>query len=216
MCETFVKSLPYDAKVIILGRDRLNKVSSDWNQYERTDLHYHELQELGEGEAKAYLQHYGLRDPDVLERVYEFTRGYPLCLVLAVELARELGSWEDVKGFEDLANRDRVASQLLDRILRQEKVREVREFLEKGVVARWFDPGAVSYILEVSPERGREIYDKIGKFSFVQLHPNGLKFHDTVRELLVERLKFTDDEKTYKRLAERWSEYLKAKVGIQE
>jgi hypothetical protein len=214
MCETFVKTLPYDAKVVILGRDRLSKISFDWSQYDETDLHYHELQELSEEEAKAYLRHHRLQDEDSLARVYKFTGGYPLCLVLAVELARELGGWEGVRDFEDPANRDRVAQQLLDRILRQEKVKEVQEFLEKGVVARWFDPGAVSYILEVSPERGREIYDKIGKFSFVQRHPNGLQFHDRVRELLVERLKFMNGGKTYTRLAERWSEYLRGKAGV--
>ena len=123
-------------------------------------------------------------------------------------------NWEGVRDFEDPANRDRVAHQLLERILKQARVKEVQEFLEKGVVARWFDPGAVSYLLNVSPERGQEIYDTIGKFSFVQLHPNGLKFHDRVRELMVERLKFMDDGKTYRELAEKWSEYMKIKAGI--
>lgn len=213
MRETFVKTLPHDVKVIILGRDRLFHVNFDWSQYEQVDLHYHELQELSEEESKAYLRRYGLQDEDSLDRVYKFTGGYPLCLVLAVELSRELG-WEGVRDFKDPANRDLVASQLLERILRQEKVKEIQEFLEKGVVTRWFDPRAVSYILEVSPERGREIYDKIRKFSFVQPHPNGLKFHDKVRELLEERLKFTYGCEAYTHLLEKWSEYLKARAGI--
>jgi hypothetical protein len=198
----------------MFGRDRLNRNNFDWSQYEKSDLHYHELQELSEVEAKAYLRYHDLQEDASLDRVYRFTGGYPLCLVLAVELAREIG-WNGVRDFEAAAPKDRVASQLLDRILRQEKVKEVQEFLEKGVVTEWFDPGAVSYILEVSPERGREIYDKIGKFSFVQLHPNGLKFHDKVRQLLEERLMFMDGGKTFLRLAERWSGYLEARAGIK-
>ncbi len=213
---TFVKALPADTKVVILGRNRLNEINFDWGEYVRQDLlDYHELQELSEGEAKAYLYHYGLRDKDSLDRMYSFTGGYPLCLVLAVELAKELG-WEGVGEFKHSIDRDWVASQLLERILREEKVQEVQEFLEKGVVVQWFDPEAVSYILEINPEQGREIYHKIRKFSFVQRHPNGLglKFHDKVRELLEHRLRFMDDGKTYLRLAERWSEYLIARAGI--
>jgi len=211
MCDTFVRNLPSDAKIFIFGRNRLSRVNFDWSQYGEIDLHYHELQELSEEEAKTYLRHHGLYDEDSLDRVYQFTGGYPLCLTLAVQLGRELG-WDSI-GDLKAAERDRVASQLLDRILKEEKVKGVQEFLEKGVVARWFDPGAVSYILEVDPERGREIYDKISEFSFVQLHPNGLKFHDRVRELLVERLKFMDGGRTYRSLAERWSEYLEIVAG---
>lgn len=215
MCGTMVKALPPEAKVVILGRDRLNHVNTDWNQYEEADLYYHELQELSPEEAKTYLRHYGLGDERSLERVYSFTGGYPLCLVLVVQLAREMGGWEQVRDLEDLANRDRMASQLLERILRQEKVKEIQEFLEKGVIARWFDPQAVSHILRVSPERGREIYDRIREFSFVSPHPNGLQFHDRVRELLVERLKFMDGGQTYARLAMRWSEHLQERAGIR-
>ncbi len=211
MCKSFTKALPYDAKIIILGRDRLNRKNTDWGQY--GTVHYHQLQELSEEEAKSYLRRYGLKDEDSLNRVFGFTGGYPLCLMLAGELAGELG-WEGVRDFKDPANRDRIASQLLDRILAQEQVKEVQEFLEKGVVARWFDPGAVSYILDTNPERGRKIYDKIGKFSFVQLHPYGLKFHDRVRELLVERLKFMDGGITYRALAQRWFEYFESKEGL--
>jgi len=215
VCETLMRLLPEQAKVVIFGRDRVGRVNPDWQQYEGDGFRYHELDELSADEAKDYLRYHGLTDPVTLDRIYEFTGGYPLCLVLAVDLARDLG-WDGVRGFEDPANRDRVASQLLDRILRQEKVSEVQEFLEKGVVARWFDPGAVSYILNLSPERGREIYDKIGKFSFVARHPNGLKFHDRVRELLVERLKFLDGGQTYRQLAGRWSQYLRGRASLGE
>lgn len=190
MCDTFVSALPKNAKVIILGRNKLSRQNHDWSQYGQAALSYHELRELREVEAKDYLRHHGLQDEHSLDSVYGFTRGYPLCLALAVDLSRDLGSREEVRGFKGSAQRDRVAQQLLERILRQQEVEEVREFLEKGVVTEWFDPGLVSCVLEVTPDTGREVYDKIGKFSFVELHPQGLQFHDTVRKILVERLKF--------------------------
>jgi hypothetical protein len=188
MCETFVKGLPSDAKIIILSRDILSRKNPDWSQYSTT-LMYHELQELSEEEAKEYLRYHKCPDKH-LDLVYKFTKGYPLCLALAVDLAKQLrGGWEEVRGFKAPAYQDRIASELLERILRQPGVEEVREFLEKGVVADWFDAGVVSHLLGVSPEEGRAIYEKMGQFSFVHPHPKGLQFHDTVREILKVRLK---------------------------
>lgn len=214
MCETFVSALPQNAKVIILGRNRLSRQNHDWSHYGHAALFYHELRELLEDEAKDYLRHHGLQNEHSLDSVYGFTHGYPLCLALAVELKKELGGWEEVRGFKGSAQRDRVAQQLLERIRRQQEVEEVREFLEKGVVTEWFDPGLVSCILEVTPETGRQVYDKIGKFSFVELHPQGLQFHDTVRKILVERLKFMDNEETYGRLVRKCEKHLRARAGI--
>lgn len=113
MCDTFVKALSSDAKVVILGRNRLNRDNFDWSQYEQTELYYHELKELSEEEAKAYLRYHGLTDEISLDQVYKFTGGYPLCLVLAVQLRNELGGWEEVRGFENLPDRECVATQLL-------------------------------------------------------------------------------------------------------
>ena len=62
---------------------------------------------------------------------------------------------------EGSADRDYVATQAPGRILREEKVQEVRGFLEKGVVARWFDPETVQVILEVGLADARKIYDKL-------------------------------------------------------
>ena len=122
-------------------------------------------------------------------------------------------NWEKVEGLQNIADRAQIASQLLERILKQTEVREVRDFLEKGVIVEWFDPEAVSYVLEVEPGRGAEIYEKITQFSFVQRHPRGAKFHDRVRELLIDRLRFNNPGE-YKRLVTRWLGYLRQKAGV--
>jgi hypothetical protein len=170
---------------------------------------------LSEQEAREYLSLHGLHDEKAFNGVYQFTRGYPLCLALAADLSRQLrGGWEAVRGLKDPGYQDRVARELLKRILRQEAVEEVRAFLEQGIVAEWFDPGMVSCLLEVTPERGREIYDKLSMFSFVYPHPQGLQFHDTVREILKARLKQFDKGKTYEHLATRCRQYLDQEAGI--
>ncbi len=212
MCRTFFPALPQGIKAVVFGRNALPKVNFDWGEYGAA-LHTMELPELPEAEAKAYLVHHGLRDPALLDEVVRFTGGYPLLLVLVVHLAREAGGWQQVGALESAADRDRVATKLLERILREERAREVRDFLEKGVVARWFDPEVVGVVLGVGPEEGRAIYDKLSRHSFVERHPYGLKFHDKIRELLLERLKFNRPE--YERVVKRLMDYYAEKAGIE-
>ncbi|MCI0396945.1 MAG: hypothetical protein L0322_18670 [Chloroflexi bacterium] len=205
-------ALPEGVKVVILGRNALPKVNFDWQELGER-LHVMELPELSEPDAKSYLKHYGLQDTVALDQVYRFTGGYPLLLVLAVHLAQEAGGWTHVGSLEYEADRDRVAARLLERILREERVKEVQAFLEKGVLARWFTPEIVSVILEVNAADGRTIYDKLARHSFVERHPFGLKFHDKIRELLLDRLKFSDTAE-YERIRQRLSDYYAERAGL--
>lgn len=213
LCRRLTRALPEGIKIVVLGRNALPQVNFDWSEYD-TALEVMELPELPENEAKAFLTHHGLRDVTALAEVYRFTGGYPLLLVLVVHLAREAGGWNRIGALESLADRDRVATELLNRILREERAHEVRAFLEKGVVARWFTPETISVILEASAEEGRVTYDKLRRHSFVERHPRGLKFHDKIRELLLARLKHNQPE--YNRLVRRLTDYYAEKAGIKQ
>lgn len=213
VCRVLMPTLPPGIKVVILGRKRLTKMNFDWAEYDKS-LNEMELSELPEADAKQYLAHYGLRDEAALDKVYRFTGGYPLLLVLVRHLAREAGGWDRIGALDAEADRDRIASKLLERILREESAQEVRVFLEKGVVARWFTPEIISVILEVSFDEARAIYHKLEKHSFVERHPLGLKFHDKVRELLLVRLEF--DKPEYNRVVNRLTDYYAEKAGIKE
>jgi hypothetical protein len=68
-------------------------------------------------------------------------------------------------------------------------------------------------ILEVGLADARKIYDQLRRHSFVERHPYGLKFHDKIRELLLERLKFTGRGE-YDRLTQRLMAYYAEKAGI--
>ncbi len=210
-CRTLTSAIPNGVKLIVLGRNSLAKVNFDWAEYGQA-LFQMELPELEEGDAKAYLVHRGLRDDAALDKIYRFTGGYPLLLVLVWHLSREAGGWNKLGELETESDRDRIATKLLERILREERVKEVRAFLEKGVVARWFTPEVISVILETGVDEGRRIYDLLERHSFVERHPYGLKFHDKIRELLLERLKFNRPE--YDRIVKHLSDYYAEKAGI--
>ena len=209
----FTPALPAQARLVILGNNRLSKVNFDWTEYEeKMETLY--LPELAEADAKAYLQHFGLSDPTALEQVYRYAGGYPLLLVLVRQLASEVGGWQALGTLESEADRDRIATQLLERILREERVQDVQAFMEKGAIARWFDPETVRVILEVDLQEARAVYDKLARHSFVERHPYGLKFHDKIRELLLARLKFTSSSE-HARLHQRLMDYYAEKAGIQ-
>ena len=214
VCRTLAPGLPPAARLVILGRNELHRVNFDWSEHGDA-VSSQPLPELGEEDAKSYLRHYGLTDAVALDQVYRFTGGYPLLLVLVRHLAKEAGGWAQVGALESGADRDRIATELLERILRHGRVAEVQAFLEKGVVARWFDPETVAVILEVDIKDARKIYDKLRRHSFVERHPYGLKFHDKIRELLLDRLKFTSQGE-YDRLTQRLMAYYAEKAGIAQ
>lgn len=205
--------LPPEARLVILGRDELHRLNFEWNEH-GDKISSQRLPDLSEEDARAYLRHYGLTDPIALDQVYRFTGGYPLLLVLARQLAREAGGWTELEGLDNNADRDTIATQLLERILRQSKVAEARAFLEKGVVARWFDPEMVAVILEINLDDARQIYDKLRRHSFIERHPLGLKFHDKIRELLLARLRHTS-ESEYNRLRQRLMAHLEGQGDAQ-
>jgi len=212
VCRTLVPSLPPGVRLVVLGRNELYHINFDWRDHEHA-LHTQPLPELSENDAKAYLHYYGLTDPIALQRIYEFTKGYPLLLVLVRLLAKEAGGWEKIGMLEQSRDRDVIATQLLELILREERVQEVRDFLEKGAVAQWFDPETITVILDVDLNQARNIYDKLQRHSFMERHPFGLRLHDKIRELLEERLEFTS-KMEHAHLKDKLAAHYAAKAGI--
>lgn len=210
MNNIFVRLLPDGLFMIICGRDRLQNVGFHWMTYSQ-QIWSHELVELNREAVLEFYRHYGLHDLSLLEETYHFTGGYPLCMTLAVDLARESG-WHRIAGFQKQVDRYEVARQLLGQLLQQEGVAEVRQFLEQGVVTLWFDIEAIAYLLDVPSAQAEDIFHRISRFSFTSKTDFGLKFHDRVREILLERLIYTDRD-LYEHLLRKWREYYKTKVA---
>lgn len=204
-----VRMLPDGIQLIVSGRDRLQDMGFHWIEYTHQILSY-ALPELSKDATFDFYRHFDLTDPELLKATYEFTGGYPLCMTLAVDLARESG-WELLAGFTEQRDKYEVARHLLDRLLEQEGVAEVREFLERGVVTLWFDVEAIAFLLNAPIEKAEDVFRRISRFSFTNKTEFGLKFHDRVRDLLLERLNYMDP-KLYEELLYKWRGYYRAKV----
>ncbi|MFI5591699.1 hypothetical protein ACIA5G_42080 [Amycolatopsis sp. NPDC051758] len=208
--QQLLPALPPQTRIVVLGRNKLARQNIDWSDHD--EILSHPLSELSEDDAKSYLRHYGLTDGAALDKVYRFTGGYPLVLVLVRKLAKEVGGWQAVGELEHSADRDQIAGQLLDRILREERVHAVREVIEKCAVAAWINPEIIQALLGVGEADAREQFELVSQHSFVDRHPEGVRFHDKIRELLVERLKFTSQAE-HNRLQERLLSYHSSKTS---
>jgi len=206
--QTLIPGIPNGSRLVILGRNHLPKQNFDWADH-ADQIRTHLLPELAEDEAKAYLGHHGLSDPAALNEIYRFTGGYPLLLVLVRQLADGAGGWTAVGNLDQIGDRDMIASQL--RILREERVHEVREVLEKCAIASWINPEIISTLLDVTPVEARNIYEKVRLHSFMERHPEGVRLHDKIRDLLIDRLRFTS-RGDFDRLEKKLLAYHSAKV----
>lgn len=191
ICRDVVPRLPTRARLVLLGRAQLTQTNVNWLEH-RDILQARQLPELSEAEAKAFLRHYGLRDSTALQGVYAVTGGYPLLLVLARALADESGGWTAVGELTYDRDRSAMADRLLERILREDRLRSVRAVIETCCLAPWIEPGVVQALLRVPPAEAHVLYTELGKHSIVARHPRGLALHDKVRELLKVRLEFAD------------------------
>jgi len=70
----------------------------------------------------------------------------------------------------DSGDRDLIAGRLLERILLEQRVREVREVLGKCAVASWLNP-EIAVLLDVGPEEARTIFGRVRRHSFMERHP---------------------------------------------
>lgn len=214
VCQDLVPRLPVNARFAILGRNALTRVNPDWSDWHHR-LWSTPLQELPETHAKAFLRHHGLTDSSQLQRIYDYVRGYPLLLVLAAQLARELGGWETIDGPTNSGTHEFIAQHLLERIMREERLQPIREFLEKGVVAPWFNAEVVAEILQISAGDGLIIYNQLQRHSFIERHPYGMKFHDKIRDVLLARLKIVSPVE-YVAIATRLRDYFAQKAESEQ
>jgi DNA-binding SARP family transcriptional activator len=208
---TLLPDLPANTRLVILGRNQLSQQNFDWADYGDV-IQGRPLPELAEREAKSYLSHYGLRDLAALDQIYRFTGGYPLLLVLVRQLAQGVGGWAAVGHLDHTGDRDLITSQLLTQILREERVHEVRDVLEKCAIAAWINPEIIKALLDVTASEAREIFEKVRKHSFMERHPEGVRLHEKIRALLIERIRFTSQEE-FDRLEGKLLAYHSSKVG---
>jgi len=196
-----VKNFPEKSKFIFFGRDSLPDISYGWNDYGNNTVTKY-LDEIDEPFVHSFFEKNGLHDNEQYKNIFLFTGGYPLCMQLTVSLVRKMGGWQELEGFSRLNDRYEVSKYLLERLLEQERTKPVKDFIENGVVFPFFNIEVISKFLNLSMTEAEKIYNTLSTLSFIEKSSAGLKFHDKVQEILIERLRFMNifEEKREKAL----------------
>jgi len=193
VCGTLVDALPGSVRLVLSGRNQLRRMNSDWTEH-ATQIRPLAVAELEAPDAIALLQRFGLADAAQAQAIAEATGGWPLLLILVRQLAIDAGGWEHVGRLDLARDRDELASQLLDRIMREDCAQPLRDLLERAAVAPWLDPPMIAALLEVPPGTAQELYDRLAVHAFAERDPHGLRLHERLAEMLRERLRYRDPQ----------------------
>jgi hypothetical protein len=186
-------------RVVIASRQPLTSL------WQRDDL-WHKLvralplEGLSRSESHLYLERRGLADrPALLEQILRATRGHPLAMSLAADLASRL----QVGSLEAAPEWHLVVRGLVER-LRETENSSVRELLECASIVHDFDEATLLAIAGriIDPEA----FARLCALSVVRPTPNGLTLHEEIRHLLAEDLRWRNAPR-FNELRDRASSY---------
>jgi nucleoside phosphorylase len=182
LVDHFLPHLPDTVRVVVLGRAALP--DHDEQHAFAATTRTLPLSELPKDDAQNWLRQHGLQNARALNRAYEYVGGYPLLLMLAVHLQREAGGWDRLGVLQYEPDRDAMAQQLLDRIVREERDSELRALLEKAASLPMITPDAISTILAIQPNAAQGVYTRLEKHPFFEQRRGGLKLQGKIQDLL--------------------------------
>lgn len=201
----FCQRLHPNALVVIAGREML-----DWDkQWEGwlAQVEAYPLEPMTPEVMRTLARRYyatmvgGEPDPKQVEAIISFARGLPMVVTSAVRLWVKYRQDFDFEGVKA-----EVIGDLVER-LREGVPAPVIPVLEAAAAARWFDQPILRAVTGLSDVNAA--YDELRRFPFVRSSKQGLRLHDSVREILDESLRMHDAER-YCELHERAAEYLEA------
>ncbi|MBE2316109.1 winged helix-turn-helix domain-containing protein [Solirubrobacter sp. CPCC 204708] len=175
---TYFPSLPADTRVVIAARDAPGAV---WRATFGEYLRVIPLGPLAPADAAAVLEGVGL-DPQQAVEVNRFVRGHPLSLQLAASAVKEHPDAVIPTVTQELA------ALYLDGL-----DPETRAALDRACVLR-----------RVTRSLLPDGFDRLATLPFVELTPEGLVIHDTVREAVSALLKATDPVRHREHRAAAW------------
>jgi GTPase SAR1 family protein len=186
--QQFVMSIGIDSSVYVVlsGRNKLR-----WSREWLKRLSQSELSYFNYKEVKRYLLEKRCLNhipEDVVNAVWQLTKGHPLCVGLSGDLLTE--RWEeggevltDPEVLEQELGERMVSSFLMERILERMGVK-LQTVVMCAAVPRWYDAGILKVVGKISDPQ--EVVDRLRKYSFVRLYSKrGYTFHEIVRELLI-------------------------------
>lgn len=181
--DTFLSQLDSSVRVVLAGRfpvDRLWMASGGWAQLVRSLA----VGPLSESDAREYLRRRGIDDEALSSQIWSFTRGHPLALCLATDMALRLG----VRGFAATPERYLILQDLFERLLDEVENRQLRELLVSAAMVRQFDEAMLAALIGM--DQLGDTFDQLCRLSIVRPAAHGLAVHDTVRRALTNELRW--------------------------
>lgn len=181
--EAFLAQLDSAVRVVLAGRfpvDHLWSASGGWSQLVQP-LPIGPLSKAATGE---YLSQRGISDEAFLDQIWDFTRGHPLALCLATDLAQRLGPRE----FTATPQRYLLLRTLSRRLLDGVGNREFRELLESAAMVRQFDEAMLAAL--IGYDGLGDSFEQLCRLSIVRPVAHGLAVHDVVRRALTDELRW--------------------------
>jgi tetratricopeptide (TPR) repeat protein len=158
---------------------------------------------LGKAEVDHYLEHMGMRDAELRQRVYEVTHGHALCVSIIGDFWQQREAQEQPLTLADLPELQvQEFSEIAlmrftnERVLRQLKP-PFKELTQYGVLLRSFDlPLLRTVFPELLPEpEALERFNQLIRYPFIESRGNyRYAFHELLREALPEETQKEDPE----------------------
>jgi|GEM_PF-727060 len=160
---------------VISGREKLiwELADSDWEEV----LEQHRLEELSDDDCRSFLNHCGITDPNIQERIIKCSCGVPFYLDICVEI------WEKYKEKEDF--KDIKQAEITERLIRYLDISELAT-LELLSIASYFNREIFELMVsKFSTGYPATKIDELAKFSFISSEDN-IKY--TIQRLMKECL----------------------------
>jgi len=183
-----LESLTPEVPVVAAGR---YPMSSGHARHERWPLEVRtvELRGLMREDAVRYLAGRTIDDPSLQQEILGAVGGLPLGLSLAADLVTRFG----VRRFSGAPEWRMALHSLVQSLLTEVDDPELKEVLEVCAVVRQFDEDLLVSVAGASATAA--VFDRLSTLSVVRATLPGLAFHDDVRRLLNEDLKWRRPER---------------------
>lgn len=191
--QSFAPNLGEQAILVIASRPRLSGLWADW---EATGiLRQIELLDFDKSATRKMLARRDIAEESLVDEVFTFTRGHPLCIALVAEIGVELDK------------RFLVMRSLVERVLDQVTDPRLMDLLRLCAVPRYFNQDIVDYLAGEVSDLEKDV-TRLEDYSFVTSVEHGYVMHEAVRDYLVARLARRSPAR-YRELNERALSYFR-------
>ncbi|NNJ10387.1 AAA family ATPase [Chloroflexales bacterium ZM16-3] len=168
------------ALLILAGRRRLD--SPEWAEFNDLIVQV-ELSPFSEREAREYLHHRNIHNEALIDAMVDRADGHPLVLSLLSDIAMH-SSCDDLGA---IPKNHEITYLLIERLTRN-IASELRSALEVCAVLRVIDEDRLAYMLEISDVGS--LFNSVRIFEFVRIGSDGISLHETVRDILLDELRW--------------------------